>query len=49
MYITKENRKNFLAKHNFEALVANIAKRKDERIKDILEDKSSQLSTLKAA
>ena len=49
MYITKENRKKFLAKHNFEALVANIAKRKDERIKEILEDKRSQLSTLKAA
>lgn len=49
MYITKENRKKFLAKHNFEALVANIAKRKDERIKEILEDKSSQLSVLKAA
>lgn len=49
MYITKENRKKFLAKHNFEALVANIAKRKDERIREILEDKSSQLSTLKSA
>ena len=49
MYITKENRKNFLAKHNFDTLVANIAKRKDERIKEILEDRSSQLSTLKAA
>lgn len=49
MYITKENRKKFLAKHNFETLVANIAKRKDERIKEILEDKSSKLSTLKAA
>ena len=49
MYITKENRKNFLAKHNFETLVSNIAKRKDERIKEILEDKKSQLSTLTAA
>ena len=48
MYITKDDRKKFLAKHNFEALVANIAKRKDERIKEILEDKASQLSTLKA-
>ena len=49
MYITKENRKNFLARHNFDTLVANIAKRKDERIKEILEDKSPQLSTLRAA
>lgn len=49
MYITKENRKNFLAKHNFETLVSNIAKRKDERISEILKDQKSQLSTLKAA
>lgn len=49
MYITKENRKNFLAKHNFDTLVSNIAKRKDERIKEILEDKKSELSTLKSS
>ena len=49
MYISKENRKKFLAKHNFDTLVANIAKRKDERITEILKDENSELSTLKAA
>lgn len=49
MYIKKEERKDFLAKHKFDTLVANIAKRKNDRIEEILKDKESALYAFKKA
>lgn len=49
MYIKKDERKHFLAKHNFDTLVSNIAKRKNGRIDEILKNKTSTLYALKSA
>lgn len=49
MYIKKDERKDFLAKHKFDTLVANIAKRKNDRIDEILKDNTSNLYALKKA
>lgn len=48
MFITKENRKKFLSDYNFEELVSNISIRKNERVRELLEDESSELHALRA-
>ena len=47
MFITKENRKKFLSDYNFEELVSNISMRKNERVKELLEDENSELHALR--